>query len=182
MYRKQKFYLFSSFELDGRFWQVADIDPHGRWIRLRPAPAAEKQQPITKGEAGPQWQGISFRGDTLGTEKLKGTYVLLDFWGSWCGPCIEAMPLLKKAYHRFRHQNFEIIGFAYESEESLDQALKEYRLPWPQVLDEAGNYSSLFRVRGYPSYFLIGPDGTVLEMDRSLKGDQLIPTLEKYLK
>src|SRR5690625_983451 len=174
--------IFPSFKLGGRFWQVADIDPHGRWIRLRPGQSKEEQSAIVKGEPAPDWQAVTFKGDTLSSEKLQGKYVLLDFWGSWCGPCIQEIPELKKAYYQFRDQNFEIIGFAYESRGSLERALKEYRLPWPQVLDDTADYSSLYLVRGYPSHFLIGPDGTVLEMDQSLNGDQLIPTLEKYLE
>ncbi len=75
-----------------------------------------------------------------------------------------------------------MISFAYQSQSSLNKALQEYHLPWPQVLDDTGDYSSLFLVGGYPSYFFIGPDGTVLEMGRSLEEEQLIPTLEQYLE
>jgi peroxiredoxin len=178
----QKYFQLTSFELDDQFWQVADIDPHGRWIRLRPAPATNTRKAITEGTSAPEWQAETVKGNTLSSKRLQGKYVLLDFWGSWCGPCIQHIPSLKKAYHRFREQNFEIIGFAYQNQASLNKALDEYRLPWPQVLDATGYYSSLFLVSGYPSYFLIGPDGTVLEMNQSLRGDQLIPTLEEYLE
>lgn len=182
MRHEQKYFQFPTFELGNDYWQVADIDPHGRWIRLRPAPAVEKQQSIVKGKAAPEWRGVTVGGDTLGTEELTGKYVLLDFWGSWCGPCIEIIPLLKKAYHRFKDQNLEIIGFAYDSEESLEQALGEYRLPWPQVLDDTGDYSLLFRVRGYPTHYLISPGGQILETEYALREGRLISTLEKYLE
>lgn len=108
--------------------------------------------------------------------------MLLDFWGSWCGPCIEEMPLLKKAYHQFKEHNFEMFGFAYQSQESLDKALEKYQLPWPQIADEKREYSSKFLVRGYPTYYLIGPSGNVLEMGNDLRGHTLIPTLEQYLE
>ncbi|MCW9707607.1 redoxin domain-containing protein [Fodinibius salsisoli] len=178
----QTYFQFPSFTLGDQSWQVADIDPHGRWIRLRPALATETREAITKGTTAPQWKAETVKDDTLSSKKLQGKYILLDFWGSWCGPCIQQIPLLKKAYHRFKNQDFEMIGFAYQNQASLTKALQEYRLPWSQVLDDTGDYSSLFLVGGYPSYFLIGPDGTVLEMGSSLEGEQLIPTLEQYLE
>lgn len=108
--------------------------------------------------------------------------MLLDFWGSWCGPCIDGIPHLQKAYQQFNDHNFEMVGFAYQSRESLDKSLEEYELPWPQIVDAKRVYSTKFLVRGYPTYYLIGPDGTVLESGSSLRGEQLIPTLEKYLE
>jgi peroxiredoxin len=182
MHRQQKYYLFPSFQLGDQFWEVANIDPRGDWIRLRPAKKYERRNEITVGKHAPEWEANTFDGGAISATSLQGKYVLLDFWGSWCGPCIEEIPLLKKAYHRFKSQNFEIVGFAYENRTSLDKALKKYRLPWPQVLDEKGTFSSKFLVRGYPTHYLIGPDGNILEMDKSLNEEKLIPTLEKYLK
>lgn len=54
-------------------------------------------------------------------------------------------------------------------------------MPWPQVLNNNGEYSTKFLVRGYPTHYLIGPDGTVLESGNSLRGEQLIPTLKKII-
>lgn len=182
MSKTQKYFTYPSFKLGDKNWQIANIDPHGEWIRLRPAPDESAKNNIVEGEPAPTWQATTITGDTLSSENLRGKYVLLDFWGSWCGPCIEEIPLLKKTYHQFKDQNFEMIGFAYQSLESLDKALEEYRLPWPQIADEKGEYSSKFLVRGYPTHYLIGPDGKVLEKGSSLSGQQLIPTLEKYFE
>ncbi|PAU94155.1 hypothetical protein CK503_08045 [Aliifodinibius salipaludis] len=182
MRRKQKFFSYPSFELGENSWQVANIEPHGEWIRLRPAPNKSAKKKIADGQPAPDWQATAVTGKILSSENLRGKYILLDFWGSWCGPCIQEIPLLKKTYQQFKDQNFEMIGFAYQSRESLDKALEKYQLPWPQITDEKGKCSSKFLVRGYPTHYLIGPDGKVLEKGSSLSGQELIPTIEQYLK
>lgn len=182
MRRTQKYFLYPSFELGNDEWQIANIDPHGEWIRLRPARNVDGKEKVVEGEPAPDWQATTVSDDKIGSEKLKGNYVLLDFWGSWCGPCIEEIPLLQKAYQQFKDKNFEIIGFAYVDGPSLDKAMEEYEILWPQVLDEKGDYSSKFLVRGYPTYYLIGPNGNILEMGNDLRGDKLISTLEQYLE
>jgi len=182
MHLKQKFYLYYSFKLGNQFWQIASISPTGNWIRLRPTTKKEGREPITAGAPAPVWKAVTLSGDTLSSESLKGNYVLLDFWGSWCGPCRKEIPLLKQAYFKFKNQNFKMVGFAYESEKSLEKAMEEYDLLWPQVLDNKGTYSAKFLVRGYPTHYLIGPDGEVLEMGSALRGEKLISTLEKYLE
>ena len=85
-------------------------------------------------------------------------------------------------YEHFGTKEFEIVGFAYDNSVSFERAMRQYDLPWPQVLDSTGVYKATFQVHGYPTHYLVGPDGTVLEMDKTLQGAQLLPTLEKYLK
>lgn len=75
-----------------------------------------------------------------------------------------------------------MVGFAYDSQGAFNNAMKKYDLPWPQVLDEEGHYSTKFLVRGYPTHYLIGPGGKLLEAGYDLRGKKLIKTLEKYLE
>lgn len=181
MRRSESYYLHPSFELNGSWWEVADIHHYGDWVRLRPSKNFDDRKAISIGSQIPSWEAVTIKGNLTGSKKLSGKYVLMDFWGSWCGPCIEAIPNLKQVYDLYSANNFEIVGFAYESEASLNKALKRFELPWPQILDDNGKYSSQFLVKGYPTYYLVNPDGKVIEMGNSLRGENLISTLEKYL-
>ena len=107
--------------------------------------------------------------------------MLLDFWGSWCAPCVEAIPKLKAVYDRYENQNFELVGFAAEGESSLRTAVDRYGIEWPQVVDNEVTYSSTFSVRGYPTYYLVGPSGTIVATGDRLREEGFIPVLEEYL-
>ncbi|NGP89426.1 redoxin domain-containing protein [Fodinibius halophilus] len=182
MHKKKKFYQIPSFQLGQKFWTIADIDPHGRWIRLRPGDRSQKRRALKKGDKIPSWKGITINNNAISSKQLQGQYVLLDFWGSWCGPCIDAIPKLQKAYNQFKTENFEIVGFAYENEKSLTKTLEKYKMPWFHILDEEGDFGSQFLVQGYPTYYLVDPDGKIVETENTLQGKKLIPTLEKHLK
>lgn len=181
MHATQTYYIHPKIKLGEHAWEVVDIDRNGDWIRFRPSLVEVDRKPMKVGKPGPTWSAETLEGNPISSESFKGSYVLLDFWGSWCGPCIEEIPLLKRAYRRFQSENFEMVGFAYESRSSLQRLLDKIDLPWPQVLDDTGSYSSKFLVSGYPTHYLIGPDGTLLEKGYSLRGEKLIDTLEKYL-
>ena len=72
---------------------------------------------------------------------------------------------------------------AYESEASLTGAMERHEeITGPQVLDDAAAYSTQFAVRGYPTYYLIDPEGIVVATGNELRGDNLVPTLEGFLE
>ncbi len=101
---------------------------------------------------------------------LKGKVILVDFWGSWCGPCRQSHPALKKMYEKYHSKGFEIIGIANElivrpdkkaQDESWRNAIKDDGINWlhllydPEVVDLVKN----FDINGYPTKFLIDQDG-----------------------
>jgi thiol-disulfide isomerase/thioredoxin len=107
--------------------------------------------------------------------EFKGKVVLLEFWGSWCGPCRKGNPELVKIYSEFREKGFEIFGVGAETkkEEWLD-AVKEDGLTWTNVTDYKGDKNKaalIYGVSYYPTNFLIDKNGVVVARD--LKGDKL---------
>ena len=183
MFRQEQYFLTPTVQLEGNTWEVAHIDPAGTELRLRPAEATDAPVAIREGEPAPAWEATTVAGESISSSTLQGKYVLLDFWGSWCAPCIDALPKLADVYARFGGEQFELVGFAYESEASLTGAMERHEeLTWPQVLDDAATYSTQFAVRGYPTYYLIDPEGTVVATGPELRGENLVQTLEDFLE
>ena len=104
-------------------------------------------------------------GGQFSLSSLRGKYVLLDFWASWCGPCIKSFPHMKKFYEQHRDK-VEVLGVAvHDKKDKWQEALKKHQLPWPLVLDTEGDDSvaNLYGIIGVPTYVLLDPEGKVLQ-------------------
>jgi len=125
-------------------------------------------------------------------ESLKGSYYLIDFWGTWCVPCIAEMPYLHQAYEKYQGQEFEILSLAWDKSPEAVQKFraKRWNMPWSNAWIEG--YSSRerdenellrkFNVNGFPTTLFIDPDGNVIAKGGALRGSRLDETLSKYLK
>jgi len=102
----------------------------------------------------------------------KGKYVLVDFWASWCGPCIDEIPILVEVYNKYNGDKFEMLGVAVS--DKLDASLKsleDHKIPWSQILDAGNIPTELYGISGIPHIILFGPDGKIIA--RNLRGDGL---------
>ena len=118
-------------------------------------------------------QKKDINGKDVNLETLKGNYVLLDFWGSWCGPCRASHPHLKQLYQQYKDKGLEILGIAYENGASLQeqkkswlQAVTEDGLPWIQLLNNEGadqqDIVKLYGVSAFPTKILLDKEGKIL--------------------
>lgn len=119
-------------------------------------------------------------GQQISLSSLKGQYVLLDFWASWCLPCRQEHPNLIKAYEQFRAKGFTILSVSLDkSKPDWLQAINEDQLIWTQVSDLKGNdgeVADLYGITSIPSNVLIDPNGIIIQKD--LKGSRLQDALK----
>jgi len=96
--------------------------------------------------------------------EVRGKVILLDFWASWCGPCRNALPNLKRLQAVYGGSDFVVISISEDDDESAWHAfVSSHNMTWPQRLDSDGSMQSQFGVNALPTYVLIGRDGTILQ-------------------
>ena len=110
----------------------------------------------------------------------RGQYVLIDFWASWCGPCIASFPFMKQVYAGYKDRGLCIIGVSCDKDRNAWlKALDKHQLPWTALLSPAskGDALDLYGVSGIPTVILIAPDGTIIATD--IEGKELKAKLEE---
>ena len=112
---------------------------------------------------------------------------MIDFWATWCGPCVREMPQLHEAFKKFSGSNFTILSLSFDREKHHIDAFrkKEWNMPWLHSYIEGKERDKLskdFEVMGIPKPLLINSDGIIVATESELRGDKLEKTLKKFLE
>ena len=124
------------------------------------------------------------KGELISLSDFEGKLLLLDFWASWCGPCIEEYPALKKAYSKFNKDGFEIVSISEDqTKERWLKAIEKNELNWINLWQNDGNKADpylIYGINGIPDNFLIDENGIIVA--RNLRGENLISEIESNLE
>jgi peroxiredoxin len=134
------------------------------------------------GRAAPSFTTEDISGKAVRLDAYRGKYVLIDFWATWCAPCIAELPRLQAAYRTYHDAGFEIIGVSLdESKTAVVDFTKARAIPWPQVHNASGPADLVenFNVSSIPATYLLDPKGTVIRID--VRGKALDETLRRLI-
>ncbi len=144
---------------------------------------AQKGKPIV-GSQAPDFSMADASGKLIALSSLKGKYVLVDFWASWCAPCRGENPNVVANYNKFKNKNFTVLGVSLDEDKTKWQdAIKKDNLTWTHVSDLKGWNSisvSLYGFDGIPYNVLIDPTGKIIATE--LRGEALGKKLGEVLK
>jgi len=135
------------------------------------------------GKQAPDVVAQDLAGKTVRLGALQGKYVLVDFWATWCAPCIAELPRLQEAYRKYHAAGFEIIAVSLdETRSAVVDFVKVRKLPWPQVHNATAGADLVeaFGVSSIPAAYLIDPEGKIIRLD--LRGPALGTTLSRLIK
>jgi thiol-disulfide isomerase/thioredoxin len=126
-------------------------------------------------------------GKTISLADLKGKVVVVDFWATWCGPCVAEMPKMKQLYADYKEKGVEFVGVSLDQPEDsgngltkLKEFVKEKEIGWPQYYQGKGwesEFSRSWGIDSIPAVFVVAPDGKLHSTEARGMLEEMIPAL-----
>jgi thiol-disulfide isomerase/thioredoxin len=165
---------FESIDLDATFEETA-FDFDDSWRKIRPGERMPEIDLVDAFIDGKKWA----------RQTMNGSYVLIDFWATWCGPCVAEFPTLRQTYNRFKDRGFSILAVSLDSDSDQYRKYVKEKIPeWGNVLVEDGFDSELarrFELSSIPRTILIDPNGIIVAIDDEARGENLLRLLNDRL-
>ena len=125
----------------------------------------ENKKKIVEGAEAPDFTLNDLNGQPLSLSSLRGKYVVLDFWGSWCGACIQEIPDMKKYYEQHKDK-MQIVGVdCHDKEKDWKAAVEKHEIPWLHVRStDDSDVSLLYAIQAYPTKIVVDPEGKIAKI------------------
>lgn len=131
----------------------------------------------------PDFSFTSADGEHITLEDLKGKVVLLDFWGTWCPPCVASVPELRNLYRRYPKDSFVLIGISSDYDEAKWRDFTDKnRMLWPQYRDKDRRIAEMFSIRAFPTYIIIDHEGILRFQSIGFGSANLDSLIRKQIK
>ncbi len=180
----ERFRLEEPFTVGKRSYKVSNVSPDGFLLTVVPTAYVPPKPPLYVGAKAIDFSFTSVRGKKISLKDLRGKVVLLDFWASWCGPCVRELPNVKEVYRRFHDRGFEIIGINLDlDKEQFENFIRENGITWPQYFDGLGwdnRIAKLYRVTAIPATYLLDDRGIIRA--KNVRGEKLAQAVGKLVE
>jgi peroxiredoxin len=145
--------------------------------------AKKIQAGLVVGSKFPDFNDNDITGKPLSLADYKGKVVLIDFWATWCRPCVAELPNVQKAYDKYHPKGFEIVGVSLDEDKAkLESFTKQQKMTWPQIFDGKAWENKLaqkYGVNSIPATYLLDGEGKIIAKD--LRGSALEEAVAKAL-
>jgi peroxiredoxin len=178
------------FNIEGESYRIAGASDLGDRVFLEVSPVkVDSKLYINEGRAAPDFSFQTLDGKSMKLSDLKGKVVLLDYWATWCGPCRNVLPIIKKAYDQYDRSRFEVIGISLDgggstktARSDVEKFIAEEQIRWPIAFDNKGwdNAVALkYNMTNIPVHILIDKGGIVRIISGSGSEEKMNQVLTK---